>query len=293
MAASSTSSAGGWTGPKLLIAVIRAILYIDCVCIGFDGLSSIFFANRTKMFGDTLISSLIDNAAMILMVVICPIGIHATFTRDPARLKMFAWMILALALCDAFDIYSKYIRWNTNSFDVDMTFKMAQHKYEWYHNTSNGNNNTKWLDEIQTKLACCGSIDSYKEWASVRQGILAEGIMPIECCQKKSLFEDGSCHYKYSNKVTCLDLINGFVVSIIFWLTLEIVGYIVVVLFAFAIAKPTGTLNGNAPVHGDQSERFDESVYVHEPAQQAPFQKQKPPTYSTTNVSAPPVYSIA
>lgn len=202
-------------------------------------------------------------------------------------------MILALALSDAFDIYSKYIRWNTNLFDVEMTLKMAQRKYKWYHNTSNGNNSTKRVDEVQTKLACCGSIDSYKEWASVRQGMLAEGIMPSTCCQKESLFDDGSCRYKYSNQITCLDLINGFVVSIIVWLTLEMVGYIVMALFALAIAKPTGTLNCSAPVDGDQSVGFDGSVNGHEPAQQAQFQKQKPPTYSISNVSPPPVYSMA
>ena len=56
-------------------------------------------------------------------------------------------------------------------------------KYEMFVDGSRANSETLAMDEIQTKLGCCG-LEDFSDWHSLRQDI-PEGSYPKSCCSRQ------------------------------------------------------------------------------------------------------------
>uniref|UniRef100_A0A6G1SLF2 CD63 antigen n=1 Tax=Aceria tosichella TaxID=561515 RepID=A0A6G1SLF2_9ACAR len=295
MAGCVSGLCGCFTGTLLLLA--RAILFLNCVGMGIVWLDFIFSANKIDELGNSLSITLAEYIVAGLMLAACTIGIHATFTRDPTRLKIFALFISALALAQGVSVYGKYLAWSTDVANFNMTFKLAEPEYKWY--TSNTNPSTEWVDKIQSRLGCCGIVNPHKEWDEYKPKSLAHDILPGSCCPHGETTTtpigddaDSLCHLQFSYTDGCLVRYEEVMHFNLVWMTLGAVKLMILALLALCIAKPRDgpRLARGGPLN-TQYTRFDGSVYVRRPQEQQPILSQKPPVYLLPNAPPPSYYS--
>lgn len=129
----------------------------------------------------------------IYLVVLAILGIFASLFSSNRIFKLLAWMMVLNAVIGASVLVSSSSKFDTALDELVGMFKGYQDKYDWKHRPNTSEEiraATEAWDQLQTKSHCCG-LKTPDDWTQYRPDGVAEGLLPVSCCQNGTLPSDG------------------------------------------------------------------------------------------------------